>query len=192
MKLGFVTAIVPELSFADVLELAAGYDYDCVEVMCWPPSKAERRYAGVTHINAAEVDDAKAAEINQLCTDKQVEISALGYYPNPLAADDAESRLAVEHIRRVIDAAGVLGLKTVKLMSLSFSLASSRWPTTGRECSTPGSRWSSMPSSMESGSESRTVPCYSPPTNGPAARTWPPRRPFGGKCSPTWGARRLG
>ena len=36
MQLGFVTAILPDLSFEDVLRFAADEDYDCVEVMCWP------------------------------------------------------------------------------------------------------------------------------------------------------------
>ena len=42
MKLGFVSAILPDFSLKEVLELAAAEDYDCVELMCWPPSKAER------------------------------------------------------------------------------------------------------------------------------------------------------
>ena len=51
MQLGFVSAIVPELSLAEVIELAASIGYQTVELMCWPPSKADRRYAGVTHVN---------------------------------------------------------------------------------------------------------------------------------------------
>ena len=43
MQLGFVTAILPDLSFEDVLRFAADEDYDCVEVMCWPAGKATRR-----------------------------------------------------------------------------------------------------------------------------------------------------
>ena len=57
MKLGFVTAILPELSFEDVLKTAAEIGYDCVEVMCWPVGKATRRYAGVTHIDVAGFQD---------------------------------------------------------------------------------------------------------------------------------------
>ena len=51
MQLGFVSAILPDLSLAEVLRFAAETGYDCVEVMCWPVSKAERRYAGVTHVD---------------------------------------------------------------------------------------------------------------------------------------------
>jgi hypothetical protein len=34
MKLGFVTAILPELKLNQVLEFASGEGFDCVEVMC--------------------------------------------------------------------------------------------------------------------------------------------------------------
>ncbi|MDG1894099.1 MAG: sugar phosphate isomerase/epimerase, partial [Fuerstiella sp.] len=61
MQLGFVTAILPELSFEKVLSTAADIGYDCVEVMCWPVGKASRRYAGVTHIDVTDFDEAAAA-----------------------------------------------------------------------------------------------------------------------------------
>jgi len=53
MQLGFVTAILPEWSLEDVLSFAATEGFRCVEVMCWPIGKAERRYAGVTHLDVA-------------------------------------------------------------------------------------------------------------------------------------------
>jgi len=45
MKLGFVSAILPELSLEQVAAVASTSGYDCVELMCWPKGKAERRYA---------------------------------------------------------------------------------------------------------------------------------------------------
>ena len=54
MKLGFVSAILPDLSLQQVVEFAAAEDYSCVEVMCWPVSKADRRYAGVTHVDVTD------------------------------------------------------------------------------------------------------------------------------------------
>ncbi|MEZ5362179.1 MAG: sugar phosphate isomerase/epimerase [Bryobacterales bacterium] len=56
MLLGFVSAILPDLSLEDVLDFAASEGYDCVELMCWPPGKAERRYAGVTHLDVTALD----------------------------------------------------------------------------------------------------------------------------------------
>ena len=84
MKLGFVTAILPEFSFEEVLQTAADIGYDCVEVMCWPVGKAERRYAGVTHIDVSDFAKADADAVHALCEKYGVSISALGYYPNAL------------------------------------------------------------------------------------------------------------
>jgi sugar phosphate isomerase/epimerase len=113
MQLGFVSAILPELTLAEVLEVAAETGYDCVEVMCWPKGKAERRYAGVTHIDVVGFDKAAADEVLTLVHDRGIGISGLGYYPNPLAPDQDERRTYVEHLRAVIDAARLLGLGNV-------------------------------------------------------------------------------
>lgn len=113
MQLGFVSAILPELSLAEVANVARETGFDCVELMCWPVSKAERRYAGVTHVDVTDFTSAKANDVRRVMADAQVEISALGYYPNPLAPSREESDLAVSHLRRVIQAAALLGLKTV-------------------------------------------------------------------------------
>ncbi|MBM4085591.1 MAG: sugar phosphate isomerase/epimerase, partial [Planctomycetes bacterium] len=53
MKLGFVSAILPDLSLEEVVKFAASEGFSCVELMCWPRGKAERRYAGVTHVDLA-------------------------------------------------------------------------------------------------------------------------------------------
>jgi sugar phosphate isomerase/epimerase len=113
MKLGFVSAILPEQSLEQLLSFAAETGYDCVELMCWPVSKAERRYAGVTHLDVTNFQKADAERVRQLSAEKGVAISGLGYYPNPLAADEEESRRAVEHIRAVIRAAALLGVPQV-------------------------------------------------------------------------------
>ena len=110
MKLGFVSAILPELSLEEVLRIAKQSGYDCVELMCWPVSKAERRYAGVTHVDCTKFDDGDAARLKDLAASTGVAISGLGYYPNALAPDEAEAKKAQEHILRVIEAAAKLGV----------------------------------------------------------------------------------
>ena len=82
MKLGFVRAILPDLTLAEVAAFAAQNDYDCVEVMCWPNGKAERRYAGVTHIDAAGFTADDARRVHDTLKKAGVAISGLGYYPN--------------------------------------------------------------------------------------------------------------
>lgn len=113
MKLGFVTAILPELSLEEVIAFAADVGYECIEVMCWPPGKADRRYAGVTHIDVTTLDEARVKSIRDLCTAKRVEISGLGYYPNILTADAAEADATRRHLEQVIRAAPKLGLDRV-------------------------------------------------------------------------------
>jgi sugar phosphate isomerase/epimerase len=113
MKLGFVTAIVPELPFQQVVALAREEGFDCIEVMCWPVGKAERKYAGVTHIDVTNLSKAQADELKGQCHEAGISISALGYYPNPLDPDPAVARAAVSHLKRVIAAAPKLGLENV-------------------------------------------------------------------------------
>jgi sugar phosphate isomerase/epimerase len=110
MKLGFVSAILPELSLDEVIDFAAAEGFDCVEVMCWPVGKAERRYAGVTHIDVSDLSAGDARRINDLLAAKGVTISGLGYYPNPLAPDKAEAQVYVDHIKKVIQAAALLSV----------------------------------------------------------------------------------
>jgi sugar phosphate isomerase/epimerase len=113
VQLGFVSAILADLSLPDVLRAAAEDGFDCVEVLCWPRGRAERRYAGVTHIDVVGFDDRAADGIRALLQDRGVEISALGYYPNPLVGDPAERQVYADHLRAVIDAAVLLGLSRV-------------------------------------------------------------------------------
>jgi len=113
IKLGFVSAILAERTFEEVISFAAKTGYSCVEIMCWPVGKAERRYAGVTHIDVANLSKKGIDEIHGLIEQKGVTISGLGYYPNPLEADKKNAGRYVAHIKKVIDAAGRLGLKNV-------------------------------------------------------------------------------
>ncbi len=113
MKLGFVSAILPDLDRKEVFRIAKQSGYSCVELMSWPQGKAERRYAGVTHVDAAEMTDDRAARIMDEAADADVEISGLGYYPNPLSPEPDESRIAIDHLTEVIRAAAKLKVGVV-------------------------------------------------------------------------------
>ena len=110
MQLGFVSAILPELTLEEVLSFAATEGFHCVELMCWPVGKAERRYAGVTHLDVTSFGESAAAQTRELTEKFGVHISSLGYYPNPLCADPIEREHYIQHIRRVIEASAVLGI----------------------------------------------------------------------------------
>jgi sugar phosphate isomerase/epimerase len=113
MKLGFVSAIVPDLSLEEVVGLAAEENYSCVELMCWPAGKASRRYAGVTHLDVVNFKKSDAARVTDVMAAADVEISGLGYYPNPLTPNPEEAKVYIGHIRKVINAARLLGVDVV-------------------------------------------------------------------------------
>ncbi|MFO1008233.1 MAG: sugar phosphate isomerase/epimerase family protein [Planctomycetaceae bacterium] len=110
MQLGFVSAILPDQTVEQVFEFAADTGFDCVELMCWPVSKAERRYAGVTHVDVMDFKAADVHRLQRLVSQYGVEISGLGYYPNPLTPNEDEAHQSVKHIQRVIAAAALLGV----------------------------------------------------------------------------------
>ena len=103
MQLGFVSAILPEQTFDRTFQIASEIGYDCVEVCCWPAGKAERRYAGVSHIDVAHMTEHVVSEIRKTIDATGVLISALGYYPNPLSPVSGEAEAAVAHLHVVIE-----------------------------------------------------------------------------------------
>lgn len=110
MQLGFVTAIFGDLSFEEVLKFAGDEGFDCVEAMCWPPGGPDRKYGGVCHLDVTEFTQAMADDTRALCERHGVDISALGYYSVPLSAQQDQAEAAQAHLRKVIDAAPMLGL----------------------------------------------------------------------------------
>ena len=113
MKLGFVSAILDGWTFEGMVDTAAEMGYQCVEVACWPAGKAERRYAGVSHIDVDALDDEQVNYIHSYLKERGVEISALAYYPNTLDGDLEKRAAAVEHLKKVIRASHRLGVNLV-------------------------------------------------------------------------------
>ncbi|WP_455364834.1 sugar phosphate isomerase/epimerase family protein [[Eubacterium] cellulosolvens] len=113
MKLGFVSAIFPDLPLEDVINFASRENFSCIELMCWPKGKADRRYAGVTHIDVANFTKDDREKIHSLLEKGGLQISGLGYYPNPLIPDQDESRVYIEHLHHVIKAAKFLDVNLV-------------------------------------------------------------------------------
>ncbi len=108
LNLGFVSAILADFNFEYVVDFAANHGFKTVEMMCWPGGKADtRRYAGVTHI---DVENMNVKYIQKYLKEKNITISGLGYYPNPLDADSSKSEFYIEHIKKVIRACNALGV----------------------------------------------------------------------------------
>lgn len=113
LDLGFVSAILADKSFEEVIDFASENRFRCVEMMCWPKGKAERRYAGVTHIDVENLGESAIDHFNNYLKDKGIYISGLGYYPNPLDPDPVLSGVYLDHIKKVISAAEKLNIPVV-------------------------------------------------------------------------------
>jgi sugar phosphate isomerase/epimerase len=107
IKLGIQSAILGDLSFDEVISFASENGFACVEIMCWPHANENRKYAGVSHIDVENLND-EIPRIKKTLREKNVFISGLGYYPNPLDPDEEKSEYYINHIRKVIDAAARL------------------------------------------------------------------------------------
>ncbi len=113
MKLGFLTAALPNAGLPEIASWAAESGFGMLEVACWPVGKKDRRYGGVSHIDVANLDAAGAKQITGLLAGHGLEISSLAYYPNPLHPDPAHRAEVIAHLKRVIDAAQLLGVEIV-------------------------------------------------------------------------------
>ncbi len=115
MKIGFVSAILDGWTYEEMMDAAAEQGFLCVEVACWPSGKAERRYAGVSHIDVDRVltDDAYARHVLAYAKEKGIEISALAFYPNTMDGDLQKRDATVAHLKTVIRASARLGINLV-------------------------------------------------------------------------------
>ncbi|WP_313152928.1 sugar phosphate isomerase/epimerase family protein [Lacrimispora sp.] len=137
MKLGFVSAILAEWTFEEMIDTAAAMGFQCVEVACWPQGKAERRYAGVSHIDVADLSEEKTEYIRNYCKERNVDISALAFYPNVMEEDEEKRQANISHLMKVIDASAVLGVHLVttfigrdqtKTVEENLELVKEIWP----------------------------------------------------------------
>ena len=112
---GLLTAILDGWSFEEAVDTAAEMGFECLEVACWPAGKAERRYAGVSHIDAERVleDDAYAEYVKQYVADRGMHISSLAFYPNTMDPDLSKRAAAIDHLKALIRASAKLGVNLV-------------------------------------------------------------------------------
>lgn len=139
MKLGFVSAILDRADYEEMMDTASELGFGCVEVACWPKGKAERRYAGVSHIDIERVleDEAYARHILNYAKEKNVQISSLAYYPNTMDTDLEKRNTAIEHLKNIIRASNKLGIGMVttfigrdqsKTVEENLELVKEIWP----------------------------------------------------------------
>ena len=113
IKLGLVSAIFGHKNFEGTIDFLAENDFDSVELACWPAGKAERRYAGVSHLDVDGLTKEKADKTLAYAASKGIEISSLAYYPNFLDADLAKREVYINHFYKLIDASALMDINLV-------------------------------------------------------------------------------
>ena len=114
MELGLLTAPFEDTPLLEVADWAGANGFSAFEVACWPASGGEkRRYAGTSHIDVDGMTAARGQEIIGGLAERGIMISGLGYYPNPLHADADHRDAVIGHLKKVITAAGVMGVGVV-------------------------------------------------------------------------------
>jgi sugar phosphate isomerase/epimerase len=111
MKLGFLTACLPELKIENIVQWANVQGFTALELAVWPV-ESSRDYQA-RQINAANFTNDEAKRINDLFANHNIEISALAYYDNNLHPDLNKRNKYLKHLESVIDTASKLNVKLV-------------------------------------------------------------------------------
>jgi len=137
LKLGLNSAILPDCSFKEVIDICSGQGLPYVEICCWPVGGSDRRYAGVTHIDIDRLNEDSIEDIKKYLQIKDVSISALAYYPNLLDSDRDKAKAAAEHLKNLIRCAPLLNVHHVntfigrdknKTVRENLDMVKSIWP----------------------------------------------------------------
>lgn len=113
MKFGLLSSILDGWNFEEVIDFASENGFRCVELACWSAGKAERRYAGVSHIDIEGLNEEKIQYILKYCNDRNVEISSLAFYPNTMDPNPEARQASINHLMKLIDASAALGVNMV-------------------------------------------------------------------------------
>jgi sugar phosphate isomerase/epimerase len=111
MKLGFLTACLPQRSLEEIAGWAARAGYQALEVAAWP-DLGDRPFTA-THIAVDGLDERGAEAIREVFDRYQLTLSSLAYYDNNLHPDPTERQAVNDHVLACVDAAAKLGCPTV-------------------------------------------------------------------------------
>lgn len=111
MKIGFFTACLPHVPLENLAPWVAEQGFETLELAAWPDDG--RRNYQARHVGAEAFTRDDAARVRDLMAEHGLSISALAYYDNNLHPDRRQRAHFHEHLRRVIDAAELLGVELV-------------------------------------------------------------------------------
>lgn len=111
MKLGFLTACLPDRPLVDIVRFAKEHQYEALEVAAWPDLGS--RPFTATHLKAEGFGPAEAERVRALFDENDLTLSSLAFYDNNLHPDVAERAAINQHVLALVDAAALLGCPTV-------------------------------------------------------------------------------
>ncbi|MBW0100835.1 sugar phosphate isomerase/epimerase [Pseudonocardia sp. KRD291] len=111
MKLGMLTACLPDQPLAKIASWAAGAGYEALEVAAWP-AIGDRPFTA-SHLDVASFGEREADATRALFDDHGLTLSSLAFYDNNLHPDPGERKAVNDHVAACIDAAALLGCPTV-------------------------------------------------------------------------------
>lgn len=109
MKLGFMTACLPGADLEDMADWAVANGYSALEVAAWPGG-------GLDHIAAHRFDQREKERVERIIDHSRVEISAISYYTNMMAADPDRRGRQADHLRKVVETAAALDVGLVGVL----------------------------------------------------------------------------
>ena len=114
-QFGLLTVILDGWTFEEAVKTASEMGFECLEVACWPQGRAERRYAGVSHIDCERLlqDKEYQKSIENCLQQYHMKISSLAYYPNTMDPDPARRSVCIAHLKAVIEASHLLDVNLV-------------------------------------------------------------------------------
>jgi len=111
MKLGFLTACLPDRSLDDIAAWASKTGFEALEVASWP-AQGNRPFTA-SHLPIEDLDEGGAEQVTDLFQRHCLTLSSLAYYDNNLHPDPVERDAVNRHVAACIDAAAILGCPTV-------------------------------------------------------------------------------
>lgn len=111
MYIGYLTGCLGSMPLKEKAILANKHGFKSIEVSCWPRDNS-RDYSG-SDIDVTNLTQEEADEIKKYISELDLTISSLAYYDNNLHKDPETRSFINNHVRKVIDAAVMLGVPTV-------------------------------------------------------------------------------
>jgi sugar phosphate isomerase/epimerase len=111
VKLGFLTACLPNASLEEIVEFASAAGYEALEIAAWPA--LDNRPFTACHMAVDPMTLAEVDRVRSCLEGNGLRASSLAYYGNNLHPNPDERQVTNEHVMSCIDAAAELGCPTV-------------------------------------------------------------------------------